>query len=370
MIKIIRPLLCYYPSQAGGPANSLYWLNCALNPDGFSSVVVATKYGLVSDSDSQTFSANHNVSFFNSKGKSFIKKSIQELKTADIVQFSSLFFPPTLPILFAAIRNNKTIIISPRGELYQAAISQKAFQKKVWISIIKMFQNKIHFHATNTFELEIIKKTFPKAKSTVVIPNYMEMPKKLNLDVTMSFVFVGRINPIKNIDLLISAIAEVIKTHPKVSLVIVGSARLDYEIAYHATLKAQIKQLALEDVVVFKGHLNGEIKNKVIASSKALLLPSKSENFGNVVLEALAQGTPVMASKNTPWAILEEKKAGFWEDSTVENLTKNMLKILDLNKLDYQHMRDNAYNLCKSNFDIKTNINVWEKYYQKITNYV
>ena len=55
--------------------------------------------------------------------------------------------------------------------------------------------------------------------------------------------------------------------------------------------------------------MDGEEKNKVIASNMALVLPSKSENFGNVVLEALAQGTPVIASKNTPWQILDLKNA-------------------------------------------------------------
>lgn len=369
-MKILHPILCYYPSQAGGPANTLYWLNCGLNSADFSSEVVATQFGLVNPITSQENSSSHKVTFFAAIGKAFIRKSMQALKTADIVQFSSLFFPPTLPILLAAIRKGKTIVISPRGELYEAAVSQKAFKKKIWIGILKTLQRKINFHATNDFELEIIKKTFPKAKCTIVIPNYIEMPDKHDCQVEMRFVFVGRINPIKNIDLLISAIAEVYKIYPNIGIDVVGSARLEYEIAYMKLLQDQIKQLSLEQVVSFKGHLDGDEKNKLIASSKALILPSKSENFGNVVLEALAQGTPVIASKNTPWELLKENEAGFWVEGSLKGLTDGMLDLLGIEENSYRQMRRNAYELCKSKFDIKSNIKVWENYYRKITTYV
>jgi len=369
-MKILHPILCYYPSQAGGPANTLYWLNAALNPKTYTCSIIATQFGLVEVIDKKIFSSTHTALFFQNKGKTYIKKSLQELKTSHVVQFSSLFFPPTLPILFSAIRKKKTIIMSPRGELYQAALDQKAIKKKVWLSVMKMFQNKIHFHATNDYELGIIQKTFPKAKSTVVIPNFIQMPKKQDLDITKNFVFVGRINPIKNIHILISAIAEVYKTHPDMTLDIVGSARFDYELDYMASLENQVKELELENVITFKGHLNGAAKNKVIAASKALILPSKSENFGNVVLEALAQGTPVIASKNTPWEVLETAIAGFWVDGTIQELTTSILTLLDLNETTYLQMRKNAYALCKSKFDIQTNSHVWENYYQKITTYV
>ena len=366
-MKILHPLQCYFPSQAGGPCNSLYWLNSALNINNFSCEIIATNYGLVDPIDSKTFSSNHTVTFFNLIGKLYLKKCLQELKTAEVVQFSSLFFPPTLPILFVAIWKKKTIILSPRGELYEAAISQKAFKKRVWFFLIKMFQSKMNFHATNDFELEIIQKKFPRAKSTVFIPNYIEMPKKLNLEIKRSFVFVGRINPIKNIHLLISTIAKVYEIYPDIKLYIVGSARLDYEISYERNLEKQIKQLNLEKVVFFKGHLVGEVKNRIIASSKALILPSKSGNFGNVVLEALSQGTPVIASKHTPWKILEEQGAGYWVDTNIQALSGKIVDLLNLEQPLYENMRANSFQLCKSKYNIETNVRIWESYYQRIS---
>src|SRR5690554_344138 len=366
-MKILHPLLCYYPSQAGGPANTLYWLNKSLDADQFSCEVVSTDFGLIEDLKATEFSTTHKASFISSKGKPFISQSIKELKTSDIIQFSSIFFSPTLPLLISALSKNKAVIISPRGELYDAAIRQKSLKKKIWLSVIKRFQNKINFHATNAYELKIIQKVFPKAKSYTTIPNYMEMPIKLNNEVENKLVFVGRINPIKNIHILIDAISIVHKGNSNIKLEILGFARLDYEKEYLSSLQKKVELLCLENVVLFKGHIDGEAKNKVIASSKALILPSKSENFGNVVLEALAQGTPVIASKNTPWEILNEYNAGYWIDGSAEEIAKSILEVLNLNYSGYLNMRENAFELCKTKFDIKTNIKVWENYYKKIT---
>ena len=60
------------------------------------------------------------------------------------------------------------------------------------------------------------------------------------------------------------------------------------------------------------GVIRGEFKNALLQQSKCLLLPSYFESFGNVVLEALASGTPVIASIGTPWKSLEENDFGRW----------------------------------------------------------
>ena len=135
---------------------------------------------------------------------------------------------------------------------------------------------------------------------------------------------------------------------------------------YQKNLEALTQTLNIASSVNFLGHLNGEEKNKVIASNMALVLPSKSENFGNVILEAFAQGTPVIASKNTPWNILEEHNAGYWVEANANKLAEAMNSILNLESKKYKQTRENAYNLCLSKFDIQSNIHVWENYYQKI----
>jgi len=130
----------------------------------------------------------------------------------------------------------------------------------------------------------------------------------------ISFCLLEGLTQIKNIDVLIKSIAYSQKLlDKKLKLVIAGSARLPYEIVYEKQLKELVDNLNLQDSVTFLGHIQGDDKDKLdFASSFALVLPSQSENFGNVVLEALAQGTPVIASKNTPWESLEEYNSGYW----------------------------------------------------------
>ena len=362
-MKILHPLLCYYPSQAGGPANTIHWINQSLNSKEFKYFIVSTNFE-ISKNNKKT--GNSQVIFTSSAGISFFKHCLRFFKSIDIIQFSGLFFPPTLPILFLAILKKKKVVISARGELYDAAIGQKRFKKHIWINIIKIFQRKIHFHATNDFELGVIQKIFPNANSTVVIPNYIDMPKMHKHAIKRSFVFVGRINPIKNIHLIIGALSKIHKQYPEIQLDIVGSSRFPYELEYHKSLVALTHKLNLNSRVNFLGHLNGDAKNKIIASNLALVLPSKSENFGNVILEAFAQGTPAIASKNTPWEILEDYKAGYWVEADENKIAKAMNSILNMENKKYIKFRENAYNLCKSKFEIKSNIYIWEKYYKQI----
>ena len=371
MVKIFHPLLCYYPSQAGGPANTLFWLNNALDNRKFEVNVLSTDFGLndtAKEEKQGLFTNSHQVEFINSQGKLFLKKGRRFLKTADIVQFSSIFFPPTLPLLLSAFIRSKKIIISPRGELYPAALQIKSKQKKIWLSLIKLFQNKIHFHATNEYEKEIIKNYFPGAGSIRTIPNYIELPIKEEKKIDKNqLLFIGRINPIKNIDVLIRSLSLIKQGGRKyICLSIAGNARLEYEKLYQKDLEKLIKRLNLQENVKFIGHVEKEEKQNLIASSLALILPSKSENFGNVVLEALAQGTPVIASNNTPWEILEKENAGYLVEPKPDSLSEAILKIISLTESEYSNMRQCAFNLCDSKFNIKSNIHHWEYFYKSI----
>lgn len=377
-MNILYPVLCYYPSQAGGPANTLYWQNTELAKNGIGTITVSTNFGIDEDlneiqnlGDSISYK-NHLVEFTDKGISDIFKKSIKYLKKSQIIHFSSIFFPVTLPLLVISISLGKIVVISPRGELYDAALEIKPKSKYLWLMLIKNLQKKIDFHATNEYEAGLIKKFFPKAKSVEVINNFIKIPVINAVPIENKFIFLGRINPIKNIHILIKAFYLLIeKTEDtSINLVVVGSARLAYEKKYFEELRFQVKELGLDDRVFFKGHLEGEEKEKELASAKALILPSKSENFGNVVLEALAQGTPVIASTGTPWKILDQEKSGFWIEPTTENILQAMQNILNLSEDEYMQSRTNCIALCKNSFDVQSNISLWINYYNKVAKYV
>jgi glycosyltransferase involved in cell wall biosynthesis len=81
--------------------------------------------------------------------------------------------------------------------------------------------------------------------------------------------------------------------------------------------------------VSFVGELHGINKYKFLASADLYVLPSLTENFGITIAEALACGTPVIASRGCPWDRLEAKGCGWWIDIGVEALTAQLEQSLE-----------------------------------------
>ncbi|HEX8153940.1 MAG TPA: glycosyltransferase, partial [Thermoanaerobaculia bacterium] len=100
--------------------------------------------------------------------------------------------------------------------------------------------------------------------------------------------FLGRINWKKGIDALILAMRDV----PEAKLVIGGN---DEE-----NLTPKLRDLArrngVDHRVTFRGPLHGAAKDELLAGATLFVLPSTSENFGNVVVEAMAMETPVIVT--------------------------------------------------------------------------
>lgn len=370
-MRIFYPLLCYYPSEAGGPANTIYWMNKSLGRIGYSSYIISTKYGLkeiVKNNDEVYNNFNINVNFVDNSLLDFFKKNkIDQFKNCDIIHLSSLFFLPTLPLIIFFLFIKKKIILSPRGELYSSAIGRKNFFKRIYLYLIKVVQHKIVFHSTNNFESALINKYFPKAKDLVEVPNYIDLPKKVYCPKKEQILFLGRINPIKNIDLLIKAFSQLDSNiKEKFVLIIAGEAKLDYEKLYLKELKQLVKDLNLNRVSFVGGVFKNE-KEVLLAESYCLVLPSKSENFGNVVLESLAQSTPAIVSTGaSSWSLLEQNKIGYWIEPNVREISNSLEKILTMDITSYRTMCDNSRKVASELFDIDQNIHVWKNIYENL----
>ncbi len=116
--------------------------------------------------------------------------------------------------------------------------------------------------------------------------------------------FVGRIEPLKGIDTLIRALAILRNNgamdHECYSLAIIGGepdASPEDMSAEMARLKSLCRELGLEDLVVFLGKRSQETLPYYYSAAEILIMPSHYESFGMVALEAMACGTPVVASQ-------------------------------------------------------------------------
>jgi glycosyltransferase involved in cell wall biosynthesis len=123
----------------------------------------------------------------------------------------------------------------------------------------------------------------------------------------------GRIHPIKGLDRLIEAAAILRDRGLDVELAFAGPT---IDAAHRADLERLAARLDLTDRLRFQGELHGEAKLDFLAGCRVLALSSHSENFGNVVVEALASLTPVVAVHGTPWGELEAAGAGRWVPGT------------------------------------------------------
>lgn len=82
--------------------------------------------------------------------------------------------------------------------------------------------------------------------------------------------------------------------------------------------------------IEFIGPVFGKAKDQLYAKASFSVLPTYSENFGSVVIESLAQATPVICTKGAPWQDLEEYDCGLWIDIGVEPLIKALTRFMRL----------------------------------------
>ena len=366
-MHVFIPTGLFYPSKLGGPSKTLYWLSKGLIAKGINvSVVTSNNFieGNIVDYDKWTNLENIRIIYCKTKSKfsfKIIYNSIIELHKCDIVLLSSIFYLPLFIVALFAVLKNKKIIWSPRGELFDSAIrNNKA--KLIYIEIIKLlFAKKVIFHATSSEEQKYIKKYFGDNSESFIIPNYMELPEKQNRDEIIKnyFLYVGRIAPIKALDKLFLGLAQSKSfMRSDFKLLIAGSIEKQFDEYYDKLQLILQNNNSLKDKVIFLGSVQGVEKYKLYANAYFTLLVSHSENFGNVVIEALSQGTPIIASKGTPWDQLIIKNAGFWIPNDENSIANCVDEVMMMGKDEYMFLRENAYNFAKE-FDIYSNIYKW-----------
>ena len=117
--------------------------------------------------------------------------------------------------------------------------------------------------------------------------------------------YLGRLHPLKGLDMLVEAWGNLHKAQhqsPQPSmehwrLVIAGPD----EQGTRAALERQARELGLMESITFAGPVYGGEKERLLDTADLFVLPSRSENFGLVVAEALGAGVPVIATRAAPW---------------------------------------------------------------------
>lgn len=161
------------------------------------------------------------------------------------------------------------------------------------------------------------------------LPSKGEFRKKYSISKNMQVIlFLGRINEIKGIDLLVSAFADLILELENALLVIVGP-----DDGFMPNIKKQIHDLQIENNVLITGPLYGVEKVEAFIDSDLYVLPSIYETFPISVLEAFSYGVPVIITDRCGLADIIDKKAGYVVGYDKDQLKSAIIRTLRDNDL-------------------------------------
>jgi D-inositol-3-phosphate glycosyltransferase len=124
-----------------------------------------------------------------------------------------------------------------------------------------------------------------------------EARRRLGLDGRPVLLWVGRIAPIKGLDTLLDAVARLAEGGQDMRLLVVGGDADEPTSGHEASLRQRLARLGLEGSVRFVGPQPQSVLPLYYAASDVTVLPSYYESFGMVALEAMACGSPVIASR-------------------------------------------------------------------------
>ena len=145
-MKVLFPIGTIFPSQKGGPSNSVYWMAKALYTEGVDVVIIATNFGVIDQTTKPDTWIRNNFGrvrytsdWFHQMPFKLLYYTFKELKTTDIVHLTSIFYPPSWIIAVISSLKEKKIIWSSRGELDEKALIYNRWKKKPVLWLIKKF---------------------------------------------------------------------------------------------------------------------------------------------------------------------------------------------------------------------------------------
>jgi glycosyltransferase involved in cell wall biosynthesis len=254
-------------------------------------------------------------------------------QTADIIHNNSIWMLPNLYPSWVRKGTKCKQIEQPRGTLSAWAMNHSKWKKKFfwWLWQKKALQKADMFVATAENEYEDIRRLGFK-QPIAILPNGIDLPDeseilryKHNRSSRRRMFFLSRIHPKKNLEILIQCWSRLEDEFPEWDLSIIGP---DTNNPYADEMKSLVLKLGCRRVI-FEGELKGTQKLIFVAESECMVLPTHSENFGMVIAEALAAGTPAICSYGAPWEGLNKENCGWWiptnESSFYDTMKSAML---------------------------------------------
>lgn len=243
-------------------------------------------------------------------------------REVDIVHNHSLWSMVNVAAGCVVPGHHAKLVTSPHGTLSAWALAHSKRRKQaLWPLQRRALFRADLLHATCEAELAEIRALGIKVP-VAIVPNGIDIPSDppaTQSRASKTLLFLSRIHPKKGIDELLHTWRALQDAHADWRLVIAGTGEPEHV--------GHVKQLAASLGVQrasFPGPLYGRDKDEAYYNADLFVLPTRSENFGLVVAEALAHGCPAMVSQGAPWQGLERQDCGWWVEGGVDALIHSL----------------------------------------------
>lgn len=377
-MKILLLTGYYLPGfKGGGPIKTITNLISTTSDDISYNIVTSDRdlgddkpYSMVNIG--QWNSLENGTVFYAERGLKGLKQIANAVlkKDYDVIYLNSFFSVrfSLIPLLLAKLVG-KPIVLGPRGEFSAGALSLKASKKNLYIKLYKLLRlnRNILFQASSDFELVNIQESLGEKITYYVAEDIgsqeyiKDFKHKKNDD--LKLVFLSRISPMKNLDYALNVLSKV--TCP-VSFDIYGPIE---DKAYWSECEEIIDEMPSHIKVNYKGLVQPSHVVKTLSVYDLFFMPTKGENYGHVIGEALCAGLPILIADTTPWRNLQELVIGW--DLPLSNL-KAFSDVIDqlatMSVDDHHQMRNHVLAWAKNKFSQRDAIDANLAMFQYVAN--
>ena len=287
-----------------------------------------------------------------------------------VVHIHGLWSPILHKVSNWAKANKIPVVWSPHGMLTPWAMHNKWWKKYLawWLYQRRDLVRADIIHATADSEVEDVGRIGLKNR-VIVVPLGVKIcdnvDRIVRADGKKVLLFVSRVQRKKGLENLVRAWAQLsLEIKRKWVVRIVGP---DQE-GHSAELKSLCAELDVAQDFEFVGPKYGNELAQEYASADIFVLPTYSENFGSVVIEALSHSVPVICTKGAPWQELEERKCGWWIDIGVEPLVEALKEAMSLSDEERAAMGVRGRQLVEEKYTWKAVVKAMVKGYKEILN--
>jgi glycosyltransferase involved in cell wall biosynthesis len=245
----------------------------------------------------------------------------------DAVYLNSFFSPLSRAVILVRTfleRRRLPLIVAPRGEFSAEALMLKPLRKRVYLWLIRKTSalSDVVWQASSVHESQDIRRALDGSisdRSVIVTKELLARPMTPRPSARgpkrpghATLVFLSRISPMKNLEAAIEVLRGV---QGSVRFVVYGP--ID-DASYWGECERAARALPANVKMEYLGPVAHENVASILSQNDLFFLPTRGENYGHVIVEALLAGCPVLISDRTHWRDLKSKGLGW--DLSLEDI--------------------------------------------------